>query len=96
MLLYGLTFMPTMALVNSVAFRHLPDPDKFPRIAVLGTFGWIAANLVSAVFLGGAATPNFLFLGAGGSLVLGLYAWTLPDTPPKGAGAGADVFGLGV
>ena len=37
MLLNGLAFMPTIALVNSVAFRHLPDPDRFPRIAVLGT-----------------------------------------------------------
>jgi hypothetical protein len=26
--------------------------------------------------------------------VLALYAWTLPDTPPKGAEAGGDVFGL--
>lgn len=94
MLLYGLAFMPTMALVNAVGFRHIPDADKFPRIAVLGTLGWIAANLISEVLLGGAAKPNFLFLGGGGSLVLALYAWTLPDTPPKGAEAGADVFGL--
>ena len=94
MLLNGLAFMPTMALVNSVAFRHIPDADKFPRIAVLGTFGWIAANLTAAVFLGGAATPNFLFLGGAGSLVLALYALTLPNTPPKGAAAGGDVFGL--
>ncbi len=94
MLLNGLAFMPTMALVNSVGFRHIPDADKFPRIAVLGTLGWIAANLGAEVFLGGAAKPNFLFLGGAGSLVLALYAWTLPDTPPKGAEAGADVFGL--
>jgi nucleoside transporter len=94
MLLSGLAFMPTMALVNSVGFRHIPDANKFPRIAVLGTIGWIAANLISEVLLGGAAKPNFLFLGGAGSLVLALYAWTLPDTPPKGAEAGRDVFGL--
>lgn len=94
MLLSGLAFMPTMALVNSVGFRHIPDADKFPRIAVLGTIGWIVANLVAEVFLGGAAKPNFLFLGAAGSFVLALYAWTLPDTPPKGGEAGRDVFGL--
>ena len=94
MTLNGLAFMPTMALVNSVAFTHIPDPDKFPRIAVLGTVGWIAAVLIASVFLGGAVKPNFLFLGGIGGIVLGLYALTLPDTPPKGAEAGGDVFGL--
>jgi len=94
MLLNGLAFMPTIALANSVAFRHIPDPDKFPRIAVLGTIGWIAAILIAQVFLGGATSRNFLFLGGGGGIALALYALTLPDTPPKGAEAGGDVFGL--
>lgn len=94
MLLNGLAFMPTIALVNSVTFRHIPDPDMFPRIAVLGTVGWIVAVLVASVFLGGAGVPNFLFLGGAGSLTMALYALTLPDTPPKGAGGGGDMFGL--
>jgi len=94
MLANGLAFMPTIALANSVAFRHIPDPDKFPRIAVLGTIGWIVAVLVASVFLGGATTSKFLFLGGGGAIVLAFYALTLPDTPPKGAEAGGDVFGL--
>jgi len=94
MLLNGMMFMPTIALANSVAFRHLPDPDRFPRIAVLGTIGWIVAVLVPSVFLGGAKEPNFLFQAGVGGIVLALYAWTLPNTPPKGAEAGGDVFGL--
>jgi nucleoside transporter len=94
MLLNGLAFMPTIALVNAVAFRHIPDPDKFPRIAVLGTVGWIVAIVVSGVFLGGAEKSHFLYLGGAGSILLALYALTLPDTPPKGAEAGGDVFGL--
>ena len=94
MLLNGLAFMPTIALANAVAFRHIPDPDRFPRIAVLGTLGWIAAILGASVLLGGEVKPYFLFLGGGGGLLLALYALTLPDTPPKGAEAGADVFGL--
>jgi len=94
MLLNGLAFMPTIALVNAVAFRHIPDPDKFPRIAVLGTVGWIVAIVVSGVFLGGATKSHFLYLGGAGSIMLALYALTLPDTPPKGAEAGGDVFGL--
>jgi nucleoside transporter len=94
MLLNGMAFMPTIALANAVAFRHIPNPDRFPRIAVLGTIGWIAAILAASVLLGGEVRPNFLFLGGIGGIVLALYALTLPDTPPKGAEAGADVFGL--
>jgi len=94
MLLTGLTFMPTIALANSVAFRHIPDPDRFPRIAVLGTIGWIVAVLIASVFLGGTKTPNFLFQAGVGGIVLAFYSLTLPDTPPKGAEAGGDVFGL--
>ncbi len=94
MLLNGLAFMPTIALVNAVAFRHIPDADKFPRIAVLGTVGWIVAILVSGVFLGGETKSHFLFLGGIGSILLAVYALTLPDTPPKGAEAGGDMFGL--
>jgi len=74
MLLNGLAFMPTLALVNSVAFRHLPDPDRFPRIAVLGTVGWIVANLLGEA-LGGASVPNFLLQAGAGGILLGLYAF---------------------
>ena len=96
MMLNGLFFMPSIALVNSVAFRHIPDPDKFPRIAVLGTVGWITAVLLASVFLGGAAKPNFLFQSGVAGIVLAFYCLTLPHTPPKGKQAsGGDVFGLG-
>lgn len=98
MMLNGLFFMPTIALCNSVAFRHIPDPDKFPRIAVLGTAGWIVAVLAADVFLGGMKAPNFLYQSGVASIVLAFYALTLPHTPPKGTEAdaktGADPFGM--
>jgi len=94
MMLNGLLFMPTLALGNSVAFRHLPDPAKFPRIAVLGTAGWILALLIASVLLGGERQPKFLFQSGAAGIALGLYCLTLPHTPPKGAG-GSDIFGLG-
>jgi len=94
MMLNGMAFMPTRALVNTIAFRHLPVPDRFPRIAVLGTVGWIMAVLFASVFLGGAVKPNFLFQAGTAGVVMALYALTLPDTPPKGGEAGSDVFGL--
>ncbi|OHB80809.1 MAG: hypothetical protein A2W31_00225 [Planctomycetes bacterium RBG_16_64_10] len=94
MMFNGLLFMPTIALANSLTFRHIPDPDKFPRIAVFGTVGWIAAVLGASVFLGGAATPGFLYQSGAGGIVLGLYCLTLPATAPKGAAGGVDAFGL--
>lgn len=42
---YGVVYMPTLALSNSLAFAHLSDRDReFPRIRVWGTIGWIAAS----------------------------------------------------
>lgn len=91
----ALCFMPTLALTNSLAFRNIDDPDRFSRIAVWGTIGWIVSGLVVG-FLLGDATREFFFLAAGGSVAMGIYSFTLPHTPPKGAEeAGGDVLGLG-
>jgi nucleoside transporter len=94
MMITGLLFMPTIALVNALSFRHLPDPDKFPRIAVFGTIGWICALVTASVFLGGATERGFFIQSGIGGIVLGLYCLTLPHTPPKGGGGGVDAFGL--
>jgi len=94
MMLNGLFFMPSIALCNSVAFTHIPDADKFPRIAVFGTIGWIAAVLIASVFLGGASAPNFLYQAGVAAIVLAFYCLTLPNTPPKGKEGGGDAFGL--
>ena len=46
-LMYMILYMPTLALVNSVAFRQMKDPSKeFPPIRVFGTVGWIIAGLI--------------------------------------------------
>ena len=50
--IYMILYMPTLALVNSVAFRQMVDPSKeFPPIRVFGTVGWIIAGLTIG-FLG--------------------------------------------
>lgn len=89
---YMILFMPTLALVNSVSFNQMKDPEKeFSSIRVWGTIGWIVAGLlISYVFFWdaqGAASEGLLkntFLMAGiASLVLGLFSFALPKTPPK-------------
>src|SRR5258706_12895716 len=46
-LTYMILFMPTLALVNSISFNQMGDPEKeFSSIRVLGTIGWIVAGLL--------------------------------------------------
>jgi nucleoside transporter len=91
-LAYALLYNPTLALANSVTFRHVPDGGRdFPGVRVVGTVGWIAAGFATTLFAGtaadGTALPAFLSSGpllmaAGLSAVLGVYSFVLPHTPP--------------
>lgn len=83
LLLYTLSYAPTMALSNSLSFHQMEDPGKqFPGIRVLGTIGWIVANHVIG-WLGYTLTVEQFYVGAVASLLLGLYSFTLPHVPPK-------------
>lgn len=95
LLAYNLCYMPTMSLANTLAFHNMEDQEKqFPVIRVFGTVGWIVAGLVISFVLGGFVAENIkpeetalpLYLTAGASLLLGLYSFTLPHTPPPAAG----------
>lgn len=84
-LIYMMLYMPTLALVNSVSFRQMTDPGKqFPAIRALGTLGWVVAGLI----IGWLAwekqgTLDLTFkTAAGASLILGLFSFALPATPP--------------
>lgn len=91
-LAYMILFMPTLALVNSVSFNQMKDPEKeFSTIRVFGTLGWIAAGLLISFFFhwdtpeaakDGMLKNTFLMAGVA-SLVLGLFSFALPKTPPK-------------
>jgi nucleoside transporter len=93
LVLYNICYMPTLALVNAVSFGAMEVPDtQFPKVRVWGTLGWIAAGLAISFVLSGfvegvEATSLPMKLAAAASLVLGLYSFTLPNTPPQNAGA---------
>ncbi|HEV8264913.1 MAG TPA: MFS transporter [Gemmatimonadales bacterium] len=93
LLLYNLCYMPTLGLANSLAFHHIQSQEKqFPLIRVFGTAGWIVAGLFISWVLGplsGAVaeqTPLPVYSTATASVVLGLFCFNLPHTPPPGAG----------
>ncbi|MEV5070138.1 MFS transporter [Microbacterium sp. LMI12-1-1.1] len=93
---YMLLFQPTFALSNSITFAHLKDSNKFPYVRVFGTVGWIVAGLLVGQ-LGLSSSVNLFYIAAGGSVLLGLYSFTLPRTPPTQRGVKfriGDVVGI--
>jgi len=107
LLVYNLCYMPTLGLANSLAFHHIQSQEQqFPLIRVFGTVGWIVAGLFISLVLGpvigGVAEQTAwpVYTSAAASVILGLYAFSLPHTPPPGRGqpvslrsiAGLDAF----
>lgn len=83
-------FMPTIGLVNSVAYSalnraNLDTVKHFPPIRVFGTVGFICAMLFSN-FTGYQNTYGQLLTSGALSFVLAIYALTMPNCPVnKGA-----------
>ena len=88
-----LCYMPTLGLSNTIAFTHIPDQNQFPKIRVWGTIGWIVAGLVVGA-MGWTSTFNIFWLGAGSSILLGLFCFMLPNTPPPLKGKPMDLRSL--
>ena len=92
LLIYNLTYMPTLALINAVSFHQMKSPEKeFPRVRVWGTIGWIVAGLtiwfVQSHYLPDVEKSELPMKMAGiASVLLGLYSFTLPSTPPQNVG----------
>ena len=89
---YMIVYMPTLALVNSVSFNQMDNPAKqFANVRVWGTIGWIVAGLVisyafhwdSAENVANGMLRNTFLMTSVASVILGLYSFTLPKTPPK-------------
>lgn len=90
-LVYMILYMPTLALVNTLAFRQLRDPAReFSPIRVWGTVGWISAGLSisylfawdSPVSIAHGMLRNTFNMCGVASIFMGFYSLTLPPTPP--------------
>jgi nucleoside transporter len=91
-LTYMILYMPTLALVNAIAFRQMDEPARhFSGLRVWGTIGWIVAGLVISYLFAwdsrsgidsGLLRNTFLMCSLA-SCALGLYSFTLPRTPPQ-------------
>ncbi|HWU71124.1 MAG TPA: nucleoside permease, partial [Pseudoxanthomonas sp.] len=87
MLLTMVCYMPTIALAITVAYNALKREGMdvvrdYPPIRVWGTVGFIAA-LWTTSLLKLETSPGQFYVAAAASLLLGLYAFTLPPCPPK-------------
>lgn len=90
MLAYSMFYAPTLALTNSICFRNLKDVEgEFGRIRMWGTLGWIAigwtVTMIRTVWhteswKGGS---DLLVIAAITSVIMGIFSFTLPHTPPK-------------
>ena len=87
LLAFCLCYFPTVALSNSIAMQQVTNPGRdFPPIRVMGTLGWIAANLVVGFMRVEAQTTPF-FIAAGACAIMCLYSIAaLPHTPPPARG----------
>ena len=93
MLISGLAYAPTLALTNSIAFKHMSNSERqFGSVRVFGTIGWIIAGLLLMAWRNGRleslGIPRWpdqsdcLVLAAVFSGVLAVFALALPHTPP--------------
>ena len=105
-LAYMILYMPTLALVNAIAFRQMAEPARhFSGVRVWGTVGWIVAGLIisylawdSRAGISQGMLRNTFLMCSLASFVLGLYSFALPRTPPLPRSAGrlrlAQLLGL--
>ncbi len=93
---YMILFMPTLALINSVALNQINDAEKeFAFIRVWGTIGWIVAGLIIG-WMAWESSPETLngtfMVAAAVSALYGVFCFFLPDTPPTKAGKSVSFY----
>ncbi|MDH3718833.1 MAG: MFS transporter, partial [Planctomycetota bacterium] len=80
---------------NTLAFANMTNQEKqFPLIRVFGTLGWIAAGTLVSKGLGADKLPLQFQVTGVASILLGLYSFSLPHTPPPAKGKKVDFAGM--
>jgi nucleoside transporter len=80
--LHMLFYMPTIALTNAIALRHLSHPQlEFPRVRFFGCVGWIAAGGLISVMKFDTSLASF-YIAIVASLVMACYSLSLPNSLP--------------
>lgn len=96
MLLNMVFYMPTIALAITVAYSALKKNNldivkDYPPIRVWGTIGFIVALWI--ISLSGLETSaGQFYVSAAASILLGIYAFTLPKCPPLARGHKKDLI----
>jgi nucleoside transporter len=86
LILYTISYMAGHGLTNTLTLHHAVNAGKeFPIVMMAGSVGWIAAGLVNSS-LKLEDNLGMFQLACGSAALMGLYSFTLPHTPPKGAG----------
>lgn len=95
MLANAVVLILTICLCNVTGFRNLKEPKKsYGRIRLFGTAAWIMVNVLIDIF-GSPFSAQPLYISAIASLVMGVYSFTLPHTPPARIGKSlAEAVGL--
>jgi nucleoside transporter len=97
--IYTLSYAPTLALTNSLAFHHVTNPEKqFPLIRVFGTIGWIVAGIIVSKVLTADTNAQMFYVTGIASILLGFFSLALPHTPPLATGKASsigDLLGFG-
>ncbi len=97
LILYCTLYAPTLALGNSISMTHLADAKKdFPFVKIFSAVGWIAGGVVLSQLKAEQSSLQY-YLAGGTSMAFGLFALSLPHTPPKKKGQNvplSEVLGL--
>lgn len=97
LILYCALYVPTLALGNSLSLHHLENSKlDFPRVKMFASVGWIG-GLVALNALKGAESSIQFYLAGGASIVMGIFSFMLPHTPPLKTGANVslgEILGL--
>lgn len=94
MFMWSVFYAPTIPLTNAICLQNLKDSEReFGAIRLWGTIGWILAGWALSGWLYlDSDGANCLRLSGVASIILGLFSFALPNTPPKGSSGSPFAF----